>query len=407
MKRFLSVVTLLMVMVACQKELQDSELSQNEFNLQNVPELIPETRTVSSEQAFVFGNIAFSAINTAESVPFITLEAKREVKEVIPILDDSDNVVMYLLNSTSNNGYLLISADKEATQRILAFGESGNLDITSIEPISPFGTMLKEQKAKISSEIAQGIHIDNSGYELWESIEAENFEIEIQLCKDAPETKGRHTTQSGRTDIACNWAVYNCLWGQGTGYNADAPMPNYDLVGCPAVAIGILCRANYYPYQFDYFDMPTTLNTTSSNAISRMFRSIGNAIPNYKWSHTNSGASGPNIVTGLHNLGYTQAKQSVYSLGVAYDSFEDGYPVLLGGSDSRGSHIWIASGYWQAVWKVTKKFLGIKLKTWYEYQDNIYMNWGWDGDQNGWIDNESWPNFNNQRQIWHRLNPSY
>jgi len=396
-----------MMSVACQKQLMDNEQKQDDICPENIPELIPETRTITSEQAIEFGNMAFSAIGASESVPFSAIEAKREAKEAVPILDDNGNAVMFLLNTVSDNGYLLISADKEASRRILAFSEIGNLDIDSIDPQSPFGSMLSEQKAKISSDIAQGINMGNDGYDLWEAIGKDDFSVEIKLCNEAPETKGLHGERSGYTYVSPNWAVYSCKWGQGTGYNADAPNPNYDLAGCPAVAIGLLCRANWYPYKYSYYTMPTTLNTTSSNSISKMFRDIADAIPNYKWDSSGSGASGEDIVTGLHNLGYTHAKMSVYSLGLAYDSFEDGYPVLIGGSNYYGSHIWIASGYYETVWQVTQKFLWFRIRTWYEYQDTIYMNWGWNGSENGWIDSESWPNYNNNRKIWHRLYPSF
>lgn len=38
-------------------------------------------------------------------------------------------------------------------------------------------------------------------------------------------------------------------WGQGTGYNFNAPV-SVALAGCPAVAVGLLCVHHWYPYQF-------------------------------------------------------------------------------------------------------------------------------------------------------------
>ena len=61
--------------------------------------------------------------------------------------------------------------------------------------------------------------------------------------------------------------------------------------------------------------------------------------------------------------------------------------VLLGAfaNVGGGGHIWFCDGYYEQTYKVTKKFLFIKLKTWTEYEDRIYMNWGWGPDGgNGW-----------------------
>jgi hypothetical protein len=64
-------------------------------------------------------------------------------------------------------------------------------------------------------------------------------------------------------------------------------------------------------------------------------------------------------------------------------------------------------------WKVTKttKFLGIKVKTetWYEYADYIYMNWGWDGNTNGWYEQSNWTagGINVNKQMYTNLYPVF
>lgn len=159
--------------------------------------------------------------------------------------------------------------------------------------------------------------------------------------------------------------------------------------------------------------MPTTLNTTASNAISQMFRDIANKIPGYIWGTTSSGA--PNISsvrTGLHNVGYSQAKYIQYDFLTAYNSIADWYPVLLVGYQQYGGgHIWIADGYYEQTWQYTKKkkILGITVstETWLEYMDTFYMNWGWDGNGNGWVDQEDWSSggFNYSKYVFYYLYP--
>lgn len=44
---------------------------------------------------------------------------------------------------------------------------------------------------------------------------------------------------------------------------------------------------------------------------------------------------------------------------------------------------------------------------WYEYMDTFYMNWGWNGNGNGWVDVEDWSSsgFNYDRQLYYDLYP--
>lgn len=150
--------------------------------------------------------------------------------------------------------------------------------------------------------------------------------------------------------------------------------------------------------------MPNTLSTTSSNAISKMFRDIANNIPNYTWGVNASGARPDDCLQGLINLGFSEAKMCDYDFDIAYSQIKDNYPVLLGAySNYGGGHIWICDGYWEQVWKITRKFLWWKIKTWYEYVDMFYMNWGWNGDGNGWIDQDDWPNYRLQRTMYYDI----
>jgi hypothetical protein len=161
--------------------------------------------------------------------------------------------------------------------------------------------------------------------------------------------------------------------------------------------------------------MPTSLNTSSTNAISQMFRDIANKIPGYSWSTSGSGATPSNILTGLKKVGYSKAKMKSYDAWTAYSNIRDWYPILLGAYQGYyyGGHIWIADGYYEQVWKYTKtkKILGftVSTTTWYEYMDTFYMNWGWNGNGNGWVDQENWSSsqgtFNVDPKLFYDLYP--
>jgi hypothetical protein len=127
-----------------------------------------------------------------------------------------------------------------------------------------------------------------------------------------------------------------------------------------------------------------------------MLRDIGNKIPRYNWGSSVTSASQSGMLSALRTLGYTSAQDLPYDFYRTYTNMRDGYPVILTATSSTvgAGHAWLCNGYQEFVWKVTQttKFLGIvvKRKTWYEYADYLYMNWGWYGEGNAWVDQEDW-----------------
>ncbi len=84
----------------------------------------------------------------------------------------------------------------------------------------------------------------------------------------------------------------------------------------------------------------------------------------------------------------------------------------------RGGHIWFCDGFFEAKIQIThKKWRPFKWRTdcvVYRYDDYLYMNWGWNGDHNGWFRSDissDWKpgsaNFNYQRKMYTNLFPVY
>ena len=379
-------------------------------------------RVVSALQAQAFAEKAIEAIQTNGDTALIKNSVVRSIKSVEPIKALDGNVVLHIVNFEDNQGYMVLSADKEAPNPMLSFDVRGNFDPRNIDEDSPVWVWLEERKEVISENIKSGINEDHQGYELWNYIiENEDGEISIEIGSaeemnnvknESAQLRGTYPNPTGRPTISpWNDVRYN-TWGQGAGYNADAPIRNA-LVGCPAVAIGILCKTHRYPSKYEYSSMPNVLNATSSNSISRMFRDIANNIPGYVWGLNSSGALPGDIITGLKRLGYNSAKQKSYDSWTAYANIRDWYPVLLAGypRSGQGGHIWIADGYYEQTWKFTKKnkVLGITVSTstWYEYMSTFYMNWGWNGDGDGWVDEADWSSagYNYNKLLFYDLFP--
>jgi len=401
---------LLMLFAGCSRDIEDNG---SQCPSPKEPELNPTTRIVSVIQAQEFANKAFMSVQSKDTDRKTRSSAPDNSAKVEPILGANGEPVMYAVNFGDNEGFMLLSADKESEGTMLVFNTSGNLNPSDIDPASPIGLMIKQQSEIIARNINEGIDRNSDGYKLWEGIGTDpDVEVEIELVvKESSKTRGTHPNSWNLAQTGPYSSIVNCTWAQNNGYNADAPIPNVDLAGCPAVAIGILCRTWYFPYKYDYYAMPNSLpKTTQSNAISWMFRDIARNIPGYKFNSRESGANGPNILTGLQKIGYSRAKFDDYNFDTVYGNISANYPVLLGGFSDYGGHIWIADGYWEQTWKYTKwrrNFWGKKkiIAEWNEYQDLFYMNWGWNGQNNGWVDQESWPTYSNGRKMWYDLYP--
>lgn len=407
---FLAILSfMLMAFIGCSKDIDPNGGHDPDLK---VPEINPTSRVVSMEQIQTYANMAFTAIQNTETSPETRSTASATSAQFETILGSNGEPALYVVNFGDEEGFMLLSADKEAGNTMLAFNTVGKLDLDEMNPDSPMGLMIEEQRIKISNDIEEGMHEGIQSYEMWENLGTNpDVEIELEMIVNINEdkTRGTHKGSWGLTQIGPWSAVSGCVWGQDKGYNADAPSRNVHLAGCPAVAIGILCKVWSYPTKYNYSDIPYKLaNTTLSTTTSRMLRDIANNIPGYTWGSASQGGSGATeagILTGLKNLGYNSAKSGAYNFTVAYANIYNWYPVLLGGQASNGGHIWIADGYAEITWKVTKKFLGIKVDSWYEYSDNFYMNWGWHGSSNGWVDQASWPTYNGNRRMWYDLIP--
>ncbi len=342
-------------------------------------------------------------------------------KDVQYIISESNDTLIYVVNFGNNEGFMLMSGDRGSFP-IIAFVDSGKIDVKSIDKTTAFGRWIEEKKNEISISLKQPIDTSNVNYKLWEGVDNDSCTVSIELTKTLPSkllpTSGIQKATGTRTYSTGKATVYpytgsTYQWGQGTGYNFNAPVLDA-FAGCPAVAVGLLCVDYWYPYQYGYMYMPSTVSVNQQNAISLMFRDIGNQIPGYTWSIRGSGAQPLDILTGIKALGYKNAEFRNYDFEIAYQNLSQDRPVLFGAIDPNpytgGGHIWFCDGYYEMSWKITKttKFLWWKTKveTWYEYSDYLYMNWGWSGDGNGWYECNDWKNYTSEKSMYVNLYPS-
>ncbi len=339
------------------------------------------------------------------------LKKDAEISEIVPV-DHKGERVMYVVNYGDEDGYIIFAADKSIGWPLLSVAEKGHLsaqEVATLSPQTPFTGWFEGQKKRIYDHLQKGEEIPKRYQELWEVLGGraeKGKEISLELvppdaqgdANTMPRVRGswEHRFLYQSQGIPASSVVYYCEWGQGDGYNDYAKLPGA-YIGCPALAVGILCHTHKYPKDYEYSEMP--LNGPSE-PLARMLRDIADKIPNYSWGYEGSGASLTNIVIGLKKLGY-DARLSDFDPDAAYEEVRQDKPILLYGSEENGAHIWIADGYRKELWKIGYRFLFSfwSIYPWEEYRDCMYMNWGWYGEGNAWVDLKSWTYFDENKMM--------
>ena len=186
-------------------------------------------------------------------------------------------------------------------------------------------------------------------------------------------------------------------WGQRSPYNKYCYTDDDSLAvtGCVATAVAQLMAIHKYPdsyngYEFNW-DLMTSDNPDSVgyDQIARLMEQLGtdfNLRVNYGTKV--STASSALIPRTFENFGYSNGGwPEDYNTSRIMQELRAGYPVLVGGSDTRlGDHRWLAHG-------LIADSISIPIEhplgeiTWLPaiYTCYIFCNWGWDGQHDGYF----------------------
>lgn len=331
---------------------------------------------------------------------------KLSIKEVDYIVDGTDTL-LYVVNFSNDNGYMLLSGANSSFP-VIAHSNTGNLDLRDIDKASPLYMVVESYKNKIRKELSDPSLTSSEYFEEWKDLGKKGYEYEIEPNNTEPKSavRARRRHSSGKKTIYPYTGIELDYWCQEGGYNFYAQ--NQYPIGCPAIATGMLMydtsqrmlgnSQSTFP-GFVFADKTDVKDVATGTSVARKLRQIADSIPGYNFTPKFSGALPDNITIGLHKLGYTKAEKVPYDFELLYKNFTfKGYNyfgqetefqrgVLLAAYQNAwgGGHIWFCDGYYEQSYTVKKKFLGIKVKSWNEYDDRIYMNWGWGHDKgNGW-----------------------
>lgn len=382
---------------------------------------------------------------------------EKKVKDLMPICGVNGDSVMYVVNYACNNGWVIISGNTDYMP-ILAYSNKGNFDINNVNGkavelwieqekaniahIDEAPESFKEQcrfqwlkyvsKSILFSELMPATTRYNSsdalayqtqccsewedlGYDVYilaslsgSSINSISTSLKNQIISDAY-TYGTNIYDGVEYNsfvlVRSNYSgstgsLITTLWGQNVPYNYY--IPNCYPVGCGPLAIAQIMKYWEYPPSFNWTNMPNYAYTISNAGSIPSFLADVNVACNTNNGPNGSGATLYNVLTALHNYGYTCADSIDYSGNEFFviDQIHNGRPVYMQGFKRvwdgltwtyGDGHAWVCCGVDESLYgdEIVLKTLQENL-THYTVEYGaipsylLYMNWGWDGVNDGY-----------------------
>lgn len=407
------------------------------------------------------GQIQICAVDTSKNISTNRLLAIAEshaslssrsnnlmVESIETLCDDRNNPLLYAVNFSENNGYMLISATTDYYP-IIAEAEVGSFDISKLSKDNPAFSWISEQSHYIthanslSEDIKQEIAtawnnyaekielsstsratLDEKPTVYYDSLRQwsndpnilvyryEDFILtpEYQLLTDEEKNQisvgiqyygnefygGKESNTVVLKRYVTNYydiRLNTPTWNNTYDYNLYPPK----LLGCTTVALGEIMRYHQYPSTFDWDNMPLSVPTETTNAfLSDVREQIG--------VNDRGSAEYDQVKKAILHYGYKVDDKVTHSQTTVLEKIRTKKPVMMFGqpTESDKGHAWVCDGY-----RLITTFNEFKVMTLeyrpttysepqtmeevYKKQSDIslsyrlYFNWGWNGSQNGFF----------------------
>lgn len=433
---FLSALITLPLLSSCQQDDPQCSFSEEDtFNMASDEDIGIDGNSIdiSESDAITVANI-FAKQNYGSRA------ASKIVKNVVPINASAGTPALYVVNFT--DGYVIVSATKKMVP-ILAEVEHGTFslsdepfgrDVLISEYINEYMALrdtpanekiralwLKYDKLPKRENLksrAVSAELSDARYEFICSLEDQDYIVltKDQMLEDFPpsiaeqflntvERKTAHFyEETGQS--AAYAAVYaikesssyssyhpvkmTTTWGQGKPYNGAYDDGGSNL-GCVTIAVAQLMKYYQNPPQFNWAAMPNSLKGKTPEYSPTLVSFLSQLKAELKVS-SSGGASIDDAVRVLKSYGYdasvTTSRYNVPSYARGWDS------------SKKVGHAWIVAGY-RSINYITKyvlffpnddflpeyRYIENSSHSFTTYGNSEYMNWGWDGDYDGWYYN--------------------
>ena len=288
----------------------------------------------------------------------------------------------YIFNTEKS--YVVIAGDDLAPQ-VLMYGEEGALDMNNVPPGMQW--LLNKYKYQIDGLKAGTmvpVKLPKFATTAVPPLVNANWDQSAPYNNQCPSSGGSHAV-TGCPATSLSMCYYKWRWPE--TYPAVAALSGTG--GLSAAALPE--RQADWDNIIDEYTGPTNYNYTSAqaDAVAWLMRYAGQAIPDYQYSTSASGANDPEIYQGCLNMGYTDAQYllltELQSSGWTYtngpqqytdaqwneymlNELYNGRPIEYLAYDVSGYSV---SGHAFNVFGCNTR-------------GQYYVNWGWSGDSNGY-----------------------
>lgn len=332
-------------------------------------------------------------INTADVQYIVNTSSTRAEGEL--------DTLMYVFNYENNEGFAVVSANP-STEGLIAVTEQGHY--------------------------VSGEETGNDGFDLYMDM-AENYiqtaaedPLPLPLPGDGDQEVLTQYRMIVDRDTATIGPLVSVRWGQDWPYNIACPVyyGTPTKAGCVAVAIAQIMTYYQHPSSFTvsytstnynqtlYWDLilehrfteSSASNTCSQcsttgghNLIGSLIREIGQQVE-MSYGVLVSGSDSETFAkSALQHFGYSCGSYQSYSSDVVSNSLANGKLVYMRGGriGTEDGHAWVVDGYrWihevhRECVKPINAFEWTELKRWTEDLFYHHINWGWDGQSNGFF----------------------
>jgi Spi protease inhibitor/Peptidase C10 family len=339
--------------------------------------------------------VELSAINEIASGIHFPIEGSSSLKSTVQHTTKSISGIAEIKNSNGKTsfyiinydegGFVLLSADKRIPP-ILGFSFNNNFEVE--ENTYPPGLKFWMDDAKEQIKAIQLSNIKQTQKEeiAWDQVQQSLIDEISSLKYEPPPDCYEHT------EVITVGPITTPLWHQGYSYNAELPeimcsgYSVHPLVGCLPLAMAMVMRTHEYPTNYSWSSMPFGYATsTTANFIEDLHDAIHNEDDDYPDYTCEEGTFVSTAVVDdvfEDHFNYTNSSTAVYNYNTVITNIDYDRPVILVGSGGGECHAWVCTGF-----------------RYYNYYDDdcgmvshlhFYMNWGWNGDYNGWFAYDNW-----------------
>ena len=205
----------------------------------------------------------------------------------------------------------------------------------------------------------------------------------------------KETTVQSRMTAETIYKFTSTSWGQYEPYNAQCP--NQYPAGCVAIAVAQILAYHQVPSNLNWSAILrySTVNEASGSVaidqVSTLVHNIGVSL-NTQYGITVSTATLQNISSVLSYYGLRCGGVFGFSINDAKNSLQSGGPFIMSAMPASGTigHTWVCDGWKRHIYEDNS------------YYDYLNMNWGYNGNSNGFFSIENPMSFNVAGSLYNR-----